>query len=162
MEILTIIASIYALTLAVWLWNKIAAPRLGSGTKFRICPICAGVSATWLWVIAGVYLGLLKDANWPMAAAVLMGGSVVGIAYQAERKLFTGLNEGGVLLWKVLFIPAGFAIAYSAVTFAIAYAAVGVGLLALEFAAFWAYSKRAAAADPERVRQLEERMKNCC
>lgn len=42
--------------------------------------------------------------------AMLLGGSVAGIAYQVEQRLPL---ERSPLLWKILFIPAGFVAAYA-------------------------------------------------
>lgn len=101
--------SILGIAALVQLVNRILLPRLRSGQAFRICPICAGVSGTWLWILAGIYFGFLDAGSWSLVAAIAMGGSVVGIAYQLEKKLPV---ERSPLLWKTFFIPAGFIAAY--------------------------------------------------
>src|SRR3989338_7218194 len=88
------VISILVITGFTWLLNRFS-PR-------RICSICAGVSATWLWIIGLRILGYNIDMLVP---AVLMGGSVVGLAYQLETKLPPHRSP---LLWKSLFIPIGF------------------------------------------------------
>ena len=42
--------------------------------------------------------------------AMLMGGSVVGLAFQLGEKLDHGKS---LILWKTLFIPTGFVLAYA-------------------------------------------------
>src|SRR3989344_1820113 len=95
-----IITSIFAIACFVWLINKLAL--------FKICPICAGVFGTWSWLIAARFLGYQIDAVFP---AVLMGGSVVGIAYQIEKRM---ASQKSPVLFKMFFIPAGFIVVYSA------------------------------------------------
>lgn len=150
-----VIASILGITFAVWLANK-ALP-------FQVCPICAGVAGTWLWMLGLYQLGYQVDLG---IAAVLMGGSVVGIAYQLEKKLPAGKSP---LLWKTLFIPAGFVAMYSLVSFQWTMAAAS---LLVTGAIAWAFLKKAEspeeirrAESPEqgrRVEELKKKMENCC
>src|SRR3989338_11149434 len=88
------IVSIFGITAMAWFLNRF--------WPWRICAICAGVSLTWLWMIGARLLGYAIDMIVP---AVLMGGSVVGLAYQLENKLPPRRSP---LLWKTLFIPVGF------------------------------------------------------
>lgn len=81
--------------------------------RFVICPICAGVFGTWIWILIGIWIGRLEADNWKLIAALLMGGSVVGIAYQFESKV----RIGKTLAWKILFIPTGFMLAYNLIYF---------------------------------------------
>ncbi|MEK7190231.1 MAG: hypothetical protein AAB661_00500, partial [Patescibacteria group bacterium] len=53
---------------------------------FQICPICAGVSLTWLWMLFGMGLGFLSVEKYQMVIAILMGGSVIGIVNKLEEK----------------------------------------------------------------------------
>jgi len=62
MEILIFILSVLAITVLVWLANKIL--------PFKICPICVGVSGTWVWILAGISSGLLNVENWRMIVAM--------------------------------------------------------------------------------------------
>ena len=159
MIILTVI-SIFVITCAVWTVNKLF--------PFKVCPICAGVSGTWLWMLAASLLGYQIDLA---IVAMLMGGSVVGIAYQLEKKLSAGKSA---LLWKVLFIPVGFVVAYSLVSsqWAMLAASLGIaGALALLFL-------RSSGKDQSNVKvaaqsqlgeprpmgreELKKKMENCC
>ena len=150
------ITSILGITLAVWLVDKIL--------PFKICPICAGVSGTWLWMFISSFLGYEIDF---VIVAMLLGGSVVGIAYQVEKRLPAGKSA---LLWKVLFIPVGFVVAYSLVSAQWAMLAVS---FVLAGALSWVFLKKDSggshpsekAESPEpgrRVEELKQKMENCC
>lgn len=154
MEIIIAAISILALTAAVRLAGKIL--------PFKVCPICAGVSLTWLWMLVGISLGLLPTSYFLLPAAILMGGSVVGIAYQLEQRL-PRINSSWrtPLLWKSLFIPPGFAAAYGLATQSWIIAAVAALLAGIVTAAFFARRKQSRPADAT-VAGLEEKMKECC
>ena len=72
------ILSILILTSVIWVLNKIL--------PIKICPICAGVSMTWLWMLLGMGYGLLSIEKYQLITAILMGGSVVGITNKLEEK----------------------------------------------------------------------------
>ena len=150
MVIIITIVSIFAITGLMWFLNRIF--------PFKICPICAGVSGTWLLILVGIYGGWLEADGWKLMAALAMGGSIVGIAYQLEKKLPVGRSP---LLWKALFIPAGFIAAYG-----ILMQWWGVFLASLAFLFTLAFVFRAPPRNPSthdvKVRELEKKMKNCC
>lgn len=75
--IITII-SIFIFTSLVWGFNKIS--------PIKICPICAGVFTTWLWMLLGMGYGLLSVEKYQLIIAILMGGSVIGIVNKLEEK----------------------------------------------------------------------------
>jgi hypothetical protein len=145
--IVVALASIWAITLIAWA----AARTWGS----RVCPICAGVAGTWLWMLAARQLGSGVDTS---LLPVLMGGSVVGIAHRLETRLPAGRSP---VVFKSVAIPIGFGAAY-------ALERGRWGLLALALAAlagvagFWLRPRSAAAVDTEAVEKLEEQMKKCC
>ena len=95
MIIITII-SIFFLTLIAWAFRQI------SGVK--ICPFCAGVALTWLWMLSAYYLGYGTDLT---ILAMLMGGSVVGISYTLEKYRAQSLAA------RTIFIVSGFEAVYS-------------------------------------------------
>lgn len=99
MLILITVFSIFAFTAVIYILNKIF--------KIRICPVCGGVSLTWILLILAKYLGYEIEVIIP---STLMGGSVVGVAYSAEKFL---LDSRSSLLWKTFFISAGFIAVYS-------------------------------------------------
>ena len=53
-------------------------------TKWRFCALCASISVTWLTLL-GLYWA--KAFNDPLLIALLIGNSVVGIYYLAEKKI---------------------------------------------------------------------------
>lgn len=121
----------------------------------KICPICAGVSVTWLWMLVVLALGLPVETP---VVAMLMGGSVVGIAYQLEKRLPSGRSS---VLWKTSFMPLGFAAAYWLVNFDWRPLAAALGAIAVLVVLFFApWSKR--HVDSRSVRALEDKMKDCC
>ena len=126
---------------------------------FKICPICAGVAGTWFWILMGMYSGWLEAEHWRLIAAMAMGGSVVGIAYQIEKRLPSTRSP---ILWKMLFIPTGFVAAYSLVSFWwVGFAAASAFLV---ICALWSIREphRRVAQGRNAVEELENKMKNCC
>ena len=141
------VASILAIAGVAW-----AASRL---LRIRLCPICTGVAGTWLWMIVARHSGFAVDA---VMLSALLGGSVVGIAYQIERRLASGPSP---LLWKTLFILAGFAAAYG---LAVAHwALLAMALLVLFLlTAYFLLSRGTSKTSSSAVQELESKMKNCC
>jgi len=145
--VLTTIASILAIAGLAW-----AAGRM---LRLPLCPICSGVAGTWLWMVVARHFGFAVDA---VMLSTLIGGSVVGIAYQLEKRL---AGAGSPLLWKTLFIPAGFAAAYG---LAVAqWALLAIALVALLLlAAYFLWPRGSAGTSSSAVQELESKMKNCC
>lgn len=141
------IASILGITCVAWLANKIL--------PFRVCPICAGVSGTWLWMLSLSLLGYEIDLA---ILAMLLGGSVVGIAYQLEKKLPA---RKSALLWKTLFIPTGFVSAYSLVLSRWGAFVVSFIILCLLAWIFVKVRPRQAQTTQE-VEGIKKKMENCC
>lgn len=81
--IITII-SILTITLAVALVNKLLT--------FKICPICAGVTLTWLWMLFGMGVGFLSVSRYEFIVAILMGASIGGIVTEL-KKLFLKMKS---------------------------------------------------------------------
>lgn len=158
MEIIIATTSILLITGLVWLINKLPLLRLRSGQAFRICPICAGVSSTWIWILAGIYGGYLAIDPWMPIAAIAMGGSVVGIAYQTEKLLPSGRSP---LLWKTLFIPAGYAAVYGLTSFRWIIFLPAAAILIVLAAVFF-LPKRGKTSDSEKIAELEKKMEECC
>jgi len=106
MVIVTATISILVITTLVWFLNKVLSRK--------VCPICAGVAGTWIWMLIGILTNQLSVISYQLLVGILMGGSVVGIAYQLEKRLSAGSAGWRTpLLWKILFIPIGFAAVYS-------------------------------------------------
>lgn len=147
MTIVTIV-SIWMITALAWLVKKFLS--------IKVCPVCAGVSGTWLWMLAARFFGYQVD---PVALAMLLGGSVVGIAYQVEKRLPHGRSP---FIWKLIFIPVGFAAAYGLV---LPYWEIFVAssfLLIMFTVIFLRPSNHQSTAAKRAVEELEDRMKDCC
>jgi hypothetical protein len=115
------------------------------------CPICVGVAATWLWMFILRATGAALDES---VILILMGGSVVGVAYWLERK--TGVPS---MRFKLVFIPAGMLATWALVAslWAVFLAACMVAVASLLTARF----SGSPAQEARRV-ALRERMKECC
>jgi hypothetical protein len=143
--------SIMALTGITWFFSRLL--------PWRICAICAGVSGTWLWMIGARILGYNIDMLVP---AVLMGGSVVGLAYQLEARL---PSRRSPLLWKTLFVPVGFmAVLYLlseqwlGLVLALWALVVAVALFFYPDDGRWSREERGSRD----VSELERKMDKCC
>src|SRR3989338_8385829 len=121
MELFIVILSIFIITGVVFLFNRLSL--------LKVCPICAGVLGTWLWMLAGMVFGYLPTTNYQLPISILMGGSVVGIAYQAEKHFLR--KSENALLWKAIFIPFGFATVFMIVNFFCLRALIGILILKL-------------------------------
>ena len=79
MSILIAIVSVYVLTGLTYLIRQ----------KFavNICPICAGVSLTWIWMLLGITLGALPS-SFIFPAGILIAMSFLGIANKLEKKQY--------------------------------------------------------------------------
>ncbi len=137
------VISILVITTLVWLANKVL--------PFQACPVCAGTFLTWLWLVVAHFLGYEINLVIP---ALLMGGTVVGVMYKLEKK-FSGLPAGRLLLWKVVFVPAGFAAAYGVLEQL--WTAV---LLVLAF--IFLLSLALLSSHGESTGGLEKKLKDCC
>lgn len=149
MPLLIVLLSIWAITVAVWFFNRFL-------TK-KICSICAGVAGTWLWMLGAILVSFLPRDDYQLLLAILMSGSVVGSAYQIEKNL----PEGRRLLFKTLFIPIGFAAIDQFLKPALSFALLLIFVLCawvLLFLKPIQHSKNHA----EKVRQIEEKLEECC
>mgnify|MGYP001558456818 CR=1 FL=1 len=81
---ITAILSITIITLLMYLINKYS--------KLKICPICAGVTLTWAWLLAGMWFGLLSVDKYELITAILMGASIGGVVNEL-KKLFLKLRN---------------------------------------------------------------------
>jgi len=112
----------------------------------KFCPICAAVSGTWLVLSAGVAWGFLTPSAWLIPVALLMGGSVIGIANKMENH-------------KKLIIVLGMPIAYLLVT-NLTKTIVIAELIVMMIIAYILF--RNNGPDNQRVHEIEEKMKQCC
>ena len=145
--ILLTIASIFAIAGLAW-----TAKRL---LRVPLCPICLGVGGTWLWMLLARELGYAVDAT---MLAILLGGSVAGIAYLVEKRLPRGRSA---LLWKTLFIPPGLVAAYAlALAHWVLLGTMSVALILLT--AYFLIAPDASSVQSETVEELKKKMQECC
>ena len=145
--ILTTTVSIFAIAGLAWAAKKLL--------RVPVCPICLGVGGTWLWMVIARSLGYAVDAT---MLSILLGGSVAGIAYLVEKRLPLGRSP---MLWKTLFIPAGFVAAYGlAASQWILFAVMGVALVLLT--AFFLVPPATSGEPSETVEELKKKMQQCC
>jgi hypothetical protein len=149
--IIVALVSIAVLTVLTWWVNE---RKL---LPIRVCAICAGTAGTWIWLLAGILTGLLSFVSYMPVVAILMGGSVVGVAYQGEKYLKSGRSS---LMWKAFFIPLGFGTVWSVTNFAFGFVILGV-LVLLAVAGFF-LELPLSRGDVSRAEHLEEKMKDCC
>lgn len=144
-----LIAVFASIALAV---KRIALPSL--------CPICLGVSLTWVILSALMLQGSLLTTYYLLPTAILIGGTVVGIVYQGEKK-FRAMKSFGP---KLIVLIVGFALAsillenLSWLTLA---AAVTI-LIPLAYLFFLKAPQGKTSHDPKAVEDLEDKMKDCC
>ncbi len=141
------IASMLVLTLLAWLATR--------STRLAICPACAGVAGTWLWMLAARAAGVAIDV---ILLAALLGASATGVTQWLADRLPAGRSA---ILWKALTLPVACALAYGIAAehwILAAGAGLAYAILALRFQV----RSRAAKTEPALVSQLEERMKKCC
>jgi len=122
----------------------------------RLCPLCVGVSATWLWLLV-VRTG--NTAVDPAVLGLLMGGTVVGLAYQLQKRLPADRSPA---LFLALFAIAGFGTANGAIaghwSWTILSAAGLVGVMGWAFLAGTHPERKDSAA----VADVEKKLENCC
>ena len=157
MELIVAVTLMLTLAAATALANRFLLPR-------KVCPVCAGVSGTWFLLSAGMIAGLLPQ-TYLMLVAVLMGGSVVGIAHQLEKKFDFGarapLVKLGVILAGSAFTYA--AVSYPSLLFLVLEALILAILTYLLFLSDWKERDGAvSSAGDEKISKLEEEMEKCC
>lgn len=143
------LASILSVTAIVSYLNK--------KLPVRFCPLCTGVAFTWLWMVGGAVSNILSY-EYLITAGILMGGSVVGIAYMAEKNLPSGKSKIG---WLTSFVLTGFGAVYGVVF-------LNVWLILLFFASimavvgFFFYTKKIGKGRKKRIEKIEKELEDCC
>ena len=127
---------------------------------YKICPVCAGVSLTWLLISAGIVTGLLEADSWKLIIAIAMGGTAAGIAFQAEKRF----NWHSPIM-KLLLIIIGFILAYFAVGNIGLWTLTAEAVIILFLGYLFFISKVGNGiniSDSKKLKELEEKMKDCC
>lgn len=147
MLIAVTVASILGLTVLVWLVNRIL--------PFAVCPICAGVSGTWLWLMVAYFWGYPVVLTIP---ALLLGGTVVGAMSKLERFV----EPKFVLVWKTAFVISGFWAANGLITGNWLIFAMGIILTLAATLTCKIRKIKIDKPESERVEKLKNKMENCC
>ena len=137
------------------------AVALNKLLPFKICPICAGISGSWLILTAGILLARWSG-GYMLPIAMLMGGTVVGIAFQGEAKF--NWAKKGIYMWKAPVIILGMPVAYWLFqNMSLTTLAVEILILSVLIYFFFIRSSHAGKnIDGHHVVELEDKMKNCC
>ncbi|MBI2625368.1 MAG: hypothetical protein HYW70_03500 [Candidatus Nealsonbacteria bacterium] len=117
----------------------------------KVCPVCAGVSLSWVLILAGIYSGFLDYENWQTAAALLMGGTVAGVAMRAGRSL----------LWKSAVIVFGMSLAYIGLK-NISLVTVAGSIIVLLVLGYVLFFRQKSGSNLKTVEELKEKLKKCC
>lgn len=134
---------------------------LNKSLPFKVCPICAGISGSWLILTAGILLARWSG-DYKLPIAMLMGGTVVGIAFQGEAKFEWA--KKGIYMWKAPVIILGMPVAYwlfknmSLMTLAVEIAALAI----LMYSFFIRSHNISKHENDKHITELENKMKNCC
>ena len=149
MLLIITLTSIIAITILVWIANRTLP------LPFSICPICAGVTGTWLWLMGAHFWGYQIDLIIP---AMLMGGTVVGVMSKLERLI----EPKFVLVWKTVFVVSGFLAVNSLIMNQWLGLVLGV-IIALVFTFSFKIRKiKSSKQTSDQTKELEQKMKNCC
>ena len=141
------------LLLLIWVFAVIGW-RGGDLLKMRVCPICAGVSSTWIVLLIARWIGFTVD---PIMIGTLMGGSIVGIAYTSEKHLPVGRSGA---FWKIGMIPIGFLVVIGTLRDDALIA--GGALAAFAVLAFCFFRSKALSAHSTTAQSIEKKLDNCC
>ena len=129
---------------------------------FSICPVCAGVSMAWCLISLAVWLDWLLFSQYQLAIVILMGGTAVGIASQAEKK-FPRLADN-IFLFKIPIICGGFLLAYWSAK-QITLGSLLSEAVILTAAAYVFFVRKNKVNDfkmNKAVEKIKEKMKECC
>lgn len=150
---------IMVITGLVWALNKLL--------PFKLCPVCAGVSGTWTILTVAMLSGILFPTSYSLPTAILMGGTVVGIAYQGEKSL-TWVRRYPVA-WKLAVMVVGFPLVYGAVQY-MSWITFGIELVALTGVMYLFFIRRgisgtvhpAHPGEAQDVKKIEKGLEQCC
>lgn len=129
-------------------------------TLSSVCPICLGVSLTWISLTALMLLGYISN-DYFLTIAILMGGTAVGIVYQGEKKLQAMKS----FVPKLLVLIAGFFLAYLFLI-NISWLTLAMAILILIPIGYLFFLRPPQVIvkndDLEAIRALEDKMEDCC
>ena len=106
------------------------------------------VSSTWIILQIGMVSNLLLSNKWELVAGILMGGTVVGIAYQRAS-----------MRWKSIVIAVGMPLAYIALINIGVLVIVGELIILVVLASLLFVERKEVGGQSK---DIEEKLKNCC
>ncbi len=145
-----IIASILLITLIAWVLNK--------KLSINICPICVGVFLTWVGIFVASVFNILSSSFYQLPIAILMGGTVVGLMYKLEKHIKIKF----ILIWKIIFVIIGFFIVYNLVIRDWLASIIGIFLITTITFLFKKIIQTKSLKRLESLKDIKEKMKNCC
>ena len=125
-----------------------------------ICPMCLGVSLAWLVLMALMLLGYVSN-DYFLPTALLMGGTVVGVVYQGEKK-FKVMRSFAP---KMVVLIIGFALAYLLLANLSWLTLIAATLTLIPLGYLFFLRLPQATTDlgsSEAAKELEDKMKDCC
>ncbi len=150
---------ILLITGSVWALNKFL--------PFKLCPVCAGVSGTWILLTALMLGDIIPDSSFIIPVSILMGGTVVGIAYQGEKSL-QWVSRYPVA-WKLAVMVIGFSLVYGAVQY-MSWTTLSFELAVLAVVSYLFFIRRGVSGlpspahpdDDPNVKKIEKGLEQCC
>lgn len=151
------IASVLAISGIAFAFQR-NVPALQPRRAAWFCPVCIGVSMSWLWVLISRHAGWLTDPRWVTVAAILVGGSAAGIA----ERLSQDLAERRRMPAKLAIIAVGFAVAYAAVR---SWTGIVIAIAVLVVVALTLARRGhhgSATATKQTTDELKRKLEQCC
>ena len=144
------IFSILIFTGIIWILNK--------KLPVQICPLCAGVSLTWILIFFGMFFEKLSIFDYQLPTAILAGGTIAGLMSKLEK--FIKLKF--ILIWKTVFVVSGFMAVYGLVTREWTALVVSMVVNIIVTFLFKKHEAEQENQKSEKVKELEKKMESCC
>lgn len=150
---INLLALALVIALVVYSLNRIMS--------FRVCAVCAGISGSWLLATLGILAGLISIKEYGSAILMLMGATVVGIAYQGEKAF--DFAKKSIWFWKIPSIIVGLALFYW-LFMNIGWTSFLIEAALLSFLAFVFFVRKGGPRKKLSggIKDLERRLKDCC
>ncbi len=128
-----------------------------------VCSICAAVSLTWFGSLVLKFLGYQVDN---LIIGILMGGSVVGLMYQAEN--YFKKNNWSFWFIRLVIIIGGFASTYFLIEEKFFSFFLSLALAAVLIIIAWFISaggrrlSQVETSNPAVLEELKDKLDHCC
>ncbi len=134
---------------------------------FKACAVCVGVSGSWFTLSVLTVAGVLPEAETVLPIAVLMGGTVAGMAGKGEQVFVFAKRRP--MAWKFSVMLPGFLLAFWAVhSPSVVVLILEAIVLAVAMFVFFIRPSRPISShvphpgDPPGVKKIEEKLESCC